>query len=162
MKNPKHQVVVAIYPTSRGMGYCVFDTPRTLLDWGRSQYLLCPTTATLNKLGVLIDLYQPEVIVLEDTSADTSRRRDRIKKRITKITEYALSKQVPVRHISPGEMKQAFPVANKDVRAKDIVQVLPELESYLPPKRRAWDSIHPRMQIFDAVSLALTFFYLDT
>ena len=45
--------------------------------------------------------------------------------------------------------------------ATTIAQWLPEFEPRLPPFRKPWMSEDYRMSIFDAVALALTFFYFD-
>lgn len=153
--------MVAFSPSRRGLGYCVFDTPRTPVDWGCGDYREDKMAQTLKKVGSLLKLYQPKIIVLENPD-DTANRADHIKDLITAITEVALKEDVAVRHYSSEEVRQVFPVANKGKRARDIVKVLPELRADLPPKRQAWNPQHPRMQVFDAVSLILTYFYLET
>ena len=46
---------------------------------------------------------------------------------------------------------------NKDAVARLIVQQFPELERFLPPKRRPWMPEDERMAIFDALALAMVF-----
>jgi hypothetical protein len=42
--------------------------------------------------------------------------------------------------------------------AEKIAQIFPEeLSSYLPPERKAWMSEDPRLYVFEAVAMALTF-----
>jgi len=162
MNAKKHQIVVSVYLTKRGLGYCVFDTPKELIDWGYCDIRFKKAKRTLDRIKVLIDLYHPEVLVLEDPSDEKFRKSDHIKKLVSVITDFAIEESVPVKHYSLESIEQLFPQGNKHSRAKEIAQVLPELEAYLPPKRNIWKSEHQRMQIFDAVSLALTFFYLET
>lgn len=158
----QHELVISIHPSPRGFGFSVFDTPKNLLDWGYSDIRVNKKERTLKKLKVLIELYQPKVLVVEDTTDDSSRRTKRIKKLITAITTTALKYNVAVHHYSPEQMSSVFDSKNKDIRAKSITEVLPELAPLLPPKRRIWDSQHRQMQVFDAVALALTYFYLET
>ena len=162
MNNKKHHVVVALAPTSQGMGFCVFDTTDHLLDWGTYDTRFKKTKTALEKITALIDLYHPDTIILEDPSETSSRKGKRIKALIAAITELAISEDVPVKLYTTEHVHGVIPHANKHERARDIAKVLPELEPYLPPKRHIWESPHTRMHIFDAVSLALTYFYLDT
>lgn len=156
------QLVLALYPSSNGVGFCVFDTPSNLIDWGYSDIRWNKKVRTLQKLKSLIDLYQPGVLVLEDTEATSCRRGRRIKTLTRSLTRAAVGWNVPVLHYSAEQVNNAFNAKSKDARASSIIKVLPELNPYLPKKRSLWDSPHPQMQMFDAVSLALTYFYLDT
>ena len=163
MKSTKHhQIIVSIYPTSRGLGFSVFDTPKNLLDWGYCDIRFNKKARTIKKLEALIELYKPHLIVLEDADAASSRRADRIKKLITALTTTALNHNVAVQHYSNEQMSNAFGSKNKHDRARNISELIPELEPSLPPERRIWNSQHPQIQVFDAVTLALTFFYLET
>jgi hypothetical protein len=156
------QPVLAIHPTRRGLGFCVFDTPENLLDWGYSNIRFNKNARTLGKLKSLIDLYQPEYLIVEDINVESSKRKPRLKKLITTLTKAAIGFGVAVHHYSPEQIGQVFDSKNKQKRAESIAKVLPELAPYLPPKRRLWESEHAQMQVFEAVSLALTYFYQET
>jgi hypothetical protein len=163
MKTSKQpQSVLSLYSTKRGLGFCLFDTPQNLIDWGYSDIRWNKRIRSIQKLKSLIDLYQPEVLVLEDTEADSCRRSRRIKKLTKALTKAAIGWQLPVYHCSSEQVNEAFDVKSKDARAACIAKVLPELNPYLPTKCNFWESQHPQMQMFDAVSLALTYFYLET
>lgn len=58
-------------------------------------------------------------------------------------------------------MKKGFfeeGAANKHQIATAVVQKFPELAPRLPPDRKPWMSEDPRMAMFNAVALALTYF----
>lgn len=161
-KTTNKKLILSVHPTAKGLGFSVFDSPQNLIDWGYSDIRINKRERTLKRLKSLIDLYQPDTIVLEDTRTPSFRRLSRIKKVITAITTTAIKQGIPVYHYSQEQIHQAFGRKNKDDRAKNITEVLPELAPSLPPKRRLWDRQHPQMQMFDAVALALTYFYLET
>lgn len=161
MSQPKQEVVMALYPSSKGLGYCIFKGPKSLVDWGYCDFRINKTKRTLKKISVLIDLYIPDIAILEDTQAVDSRRQKRIIELTKTITEFLIKKGIPVQHYSMQEVELALQTTNKDERAKQIAESIPELKDYLPPRRKPWKSVHQRMQIFDAVSLALTYFYMN-
>jgi hypothetical protein len=41
--------------------------------------------------------------------------------------------------------------------AEALTRIFPELIWHLPPKRKIWQSEHPRMTVFDAIALGLTY-----
>jgi hypothetical protein len=92
----------------------------------------------------------------------SSRRARRVNVLTEALTKAAIGWKVQVRHYSPEEVTETFGVRGKEARAKCITEILPELEPYLPAKPLLWQPQHPQMQMFDAVSLALTYCYLDT
>ena len=62
-------------------------------------------------------------------------------------------------HFSRAEVRTGFGLATKRQIAEAIAREFPELEPRLPPVRKIWMSEDRRMSIFDAVSLAITFFH---
>lgn len=79
----KRELVVAVYPSTRGFGYAVFDGPEILVDWGvRSIRGARKNTRSLEKIRDLIALYPPDALVFEDYRGEGSRRARRICPRI--------------------------------------------------------------------------------
>ena len=54
-----------------------------------------------------------------------------------------------------------FGVKNKFGIAKMICERLPVFEKRLPPERKPWMAEDPRMNLFDAVSLVVTYYFLE-
>ena len=96
------QLVCAIYPSTRGFGYAVFEGPHSLIDWGvtavrgRQKNL-----ASLRKVRELLAFYRPDVLVLEDYQGRGSRRAKRIQTLINLMAAHAAEAGIPLPH-SPG------------------------------------------------------------
>jgi hypothetical protein len=112
-----------------------------------------------------IQFYQPDVLVLPDVTAADTRRATRIKTLHRKIVAWAGKKQLKVKQISVTQVRTQLLGTVKGTKfavAKTLAGRFPtELGNRLPPKRRPWMSEDPRMDIFDAVSLAVAFWPKD-
>lgn len=162
MKQTRSQYVrtLAIAPSTRGFGFALMEGLDTLVDWGGKPVKTGDKNAqSLAKVKDLIILYQPEVIVLQDTSIKTSRRADRIKVLCRKIIAMAGRRKIRVALFSYEAIRSAFFAKGQGTKhqlAELIANRFPEeLGPHLPPKRRPWESEYARMDIFDAVALAL-------
>jgi len=62
-------LVLSIYPFSRGFAFVFFEGPESLFDWGVKEIKeKHKNPRTLDEIKKLIDQYRPEVLVIEDTS----------------------------------------------------------------------------------------------
>jgi len=159
-----HKLALAIDPTSRGFGYALFEGPQVPLDWGTTEIRSGQDGRSLERAKKLIDHYRPEVLVLEDCSSEQGRRCPRVRTLLGRIEEHARQKQVPVARYPSSRIKEVCSfcdVRNKRQAALRICEWLPELARCLPPERKPWMSEDRRMGIFDAVALALTYYYLE-
>ena len=71
---------------------------------------------------------------------------------------HAALRKLPVAIVTRPEIRERFGHVGKTKWkiAKALVGRYPELEWKLPPKRKPWQSEDERMNIFDALSLAVT------
>ena len=147
--------VLAIDPTSKGFGYAVLEGPAVLIDWGVKHAKADRNARCLQQVRELIDRYQPDIFVVEDTAAKTSRRCPRVAQLIEKLLLMAAGRDLGTRLISRIQMQRCFsengPATKRQV-AVALVQKFPELEPHLPPVRKPWMSEDERMSIFDAVA----------
>src|ERR1700704_6225171 len=71
----RYELVLSIYPNTRGFSFVLFEGALSPFDWGvkevrgRRKHSRC-----LAKIVTLLDRYQPEILVLQDTSPDGTRR----------------------------------------------------------------------------------------
>jgi len=159
-----HKLALAIDPTSRGFGYALFEGPQTPLDWGTTEIRSEQNENSLERIKKLIDFYQPEVLILEDCSEDSTRRCERIKVLIEMIEEHSKLQKIAVVKYPSSRVKEVFSffdIHTKHQIAEKICEWLPELAPRIPPKRKPWMSEDRRMSIFDAVALVLTYYYLE-
>jgi Holliday junction resolvasome RuvABC endonuclease subunit len=162
--NENHKLVLAIDPATKGVGYALFEGPRRPIDWGVKYAKVRKNAQGLRKIQRLIDFYHPDVIVVEDYAGDGSRRCKRVQQLIKNIKRLAQKKGIKTYSYSPSAIRKTFAQSGAKTKyeiAKKIAEWLREFEPRLPPVRKAWMSEDYRMSIFDAVSLALTFYLVE-
>ena len=157
---PKYPRILAIAPSTRGFGYAVLEGHKILVDWGVKSVNGDKNTGSIQKVEVMIAHYEPHVMVLEDTAAKGSRRSIRIQALTKRLITVAESRDIiNVALFSRMQVRRVFFAdgrGTKHALAEIIARRFPEeLGFRLPSKRRAWMSEDPRMDIFDAVALAL-------
>src|SRR5262245_8470832 len=155
----------AIDPSTRGFGFAILEGPNRLIDWGVKETKTDKKNRSLKLITDLIELYQPNVVVLEDYAGKGSRRCGRVRELINDISKLAVKRKVKVRSFSRLKVKQSFSesgATNKYKIAVEIAKRFPELATRLPRFRKPWMSEDYRMSMFDAVALAGTFFQPKT
>jgi hypothetical protein len=109
----------------------------------------------------LIARYQPGILVLQDVAAKGSRRAPRIKLLHRQIVKSAGKRKIQVELISAMKLRIMLlgnTKATKQEMAELLARQFPDdLAERLPPKRKPWKSEDSRMDIFDAVALAVVF-----
>jgi Holliday junction resolvasome RuvABC endonuclease subunit len=155
--------VLAIDPTTNGFGFVVMEGPESLIDWGvRIAGRDDKNDRCLKLVSALIDIYRPDVLVVEELRTGRSRRSQRVQELIDSIANLASERNVKTRRFSSFQIRRNFSesaAANKEQIATAIANRFPELAPRVPQHRFAWMSEHYNMAVFDAVSLALTYFY---
>lgn len=157
----RERLILAIYPTSRGFGFVVFEGRHRPIDLGTKDARADKNQIVLAKAGELMSWFRPDMLILEDANAAGSRRADRIRHLHQQLVALAKSRDISVREFARSDVKAAF--ASRDASSKyEIAQAIarevPDLAPWLPPPRKIWESEDPRLCIFDAASLALTFY----
>ena len=153
--------ILAIAPTSRGFGYAIMEEPSWLMAHGNKAILKNKNAGALKWVDKFIRFYQPSILMLPDVNASDTHRAARIKTLHQQIGALARKHQLKLKLINATKMRERLlgdPKGTKQAMAKTLAEMFPEeLKSRLPPKRRAWMSEDPRMDIFDAVGLATAF-----
>ena len=153
----RYDRILGIAPCSKGFGFALLEGG-TLID---SQIVRVrgneKNTRCLQKIERLIESYQPEVLSLEDTGAENSRRMARIQDLSQSILAVSLRNKVPVVWFTMKEVKRWFFGKGSGTKyeiAQEMANRFPkELGDRLPPKRRLWESQDPRIDLFHAVAL---------
>lgn len=156
---PKYPRILAIAPSTRGFGFALVEGHRTLVDWGVKSIKGDKNRGTLLKVKEMVTHYRPDVLALEDVSAKSCRRSARIRTLINQLTQLAKKEKVSAPCFFREQVAKTFfpegKVTRYDVARKVVEMFSDELGFRLPPKRRPWQSEDSRMDIFDAVALAL-------
>ena len=153
--------ILAIAPLSRGLGYAVMEGSGKLVACGNKAILRDKNAKALAWVNRFIQFYQPDVLVLPNVTAADTRRAIRIKILHQKIVAWAGKLQLKLRLVSVTQVRTQLLGAAKGTKfavARTLAEKFPtELGARLPPKRRPWMSEDPRMDVFDAVGLAVAF-----
>ena len=156
---PEYPRILAIAPSTRGFGYAVLEGHKSLVAWGVKSVKGDKNAGSIEKVEKMLAHYNPQVIVLEDTAAEGSRRSPRIQALTKGLIAVAESRNIKVALFSKRQVRRVIcgdDRGTKHALAEIIAGRFPEeLGFRLPPKRRAWMSEDSRMDIFDAVALAL-------
>jgi Holliday junction resolvasome RuvABC endonuclease subunit len=155
---PNHLRIVALAPSTKGVGFAALEGSDMLVDWGvKSVQTGDKNRQSLNRVKELIAQYRPDVLVLEDVKG--SRRSQRIQKLNQQIVKLAQKLKVSVKLYSRDQVMKAFIPEGGGTKHR-LAEIIAErfteqLSKQLPPKRKPWMSEDSRMNIFEAVALAL-------
>lgn len=162
-KQEPHQLVLAFSPTTRGVGYAVFEGPQNPLDWGVKETKGVSTRRQLKAVKELARYYTPDVIVIEQDEK-AYRRGIRVRellKAISNAGEQCGVRVCPIAKETIEGIFSQFGSTTKFQRAQRISSWIPDLKHLAPRERKPWMSEDYRMGIFDAMTLALTYYYLE-
>jgi hypothetical protein len=158
----RYRLVSAIYPSSRGFAFVLFESSLAPVDWGVHEARVADKNAhCLKRVTSLFELHTPDVLVLQDMSEQGTRRAPRIRELNYKVAEQAETFGMLIRFYSRAQIRERFlqdGATTKSAIAEMIVKHVPALKLYVPPARKLWMKEHPHMGIFDAAALALMFF----
>ena len=152
--------ILAIASSARGFGFAVLED-QAILECGNKGVKGDKNIHSLFKIEKLMKLFQPSVLVLQDVNAKGLHRAPRIKALQQEVIELAERQKCKVVLFSGKELRIALldhVKGTKHEMAVMLAQKFPgELAKKLPPKRRAWENQDGRMDMFDAVGLAVVF-----
>ncbi len=163
MSNTKrHGLVLSIYATTGGFAYALFEGPLSPVDWGtRGARGKDKNVRCVESVAKLVEAHQPDVLVIEDCTALGSRRSLRIRRLYRSIEVWAGNQAIETHSYSRNLIREAFGklgALTKREIAEVIARHIPAFDHRLPPVRRAWMSEDPRMGLFDAAALVMTFY----
>jgi hypothetical protein len=157
--------ILAVDLRSQQFGYAVFEGPRRLLDYGGGQ--LRPggkagSVLAARRMRQLIKLFTPSSIAVKRPDRRVVASHPGIRIIVHAIRREASRHLIPFRLIARDEIRSAFSAlsaGNKYEIAAALAQMFPELLSRLPAKRETGDPEHPRMVVFDAISVGFTYWH---
>ena len=155
----KHDRILAVAPSTRGVGFAVLEGKETLVNWGVKSITGDKNSHSLARIKELITQYEPAVLVLEDCLAAKSRRNPRIRSLGKRIIKLATNHRLLIKLFSREQVNRIFFMEGKGTKhalAEMLAQRFPEeLGFRVPPQRKPWTSEDCRIDMFDAVALAL-------
>ena len=151
--------VLAIAPSARGFGYCAIEG-QAMLECGCKGVKGNKNLHSMAKIERLMKQFLPDVLVLPDINAKGCRRAPRIKALHQEIVKSAEAQKCRTALISGKKLRCSLlgkAIGTKHEMAEMLAKKFPAIAAKLPPKCRAWDSEDGRMDLFDAVGLAVAF-----
>jgi hypothetical protein len=158
-----HDLVLAVYPQTRGFAFALFEGWLTPVDWGIHEARGPEKNARcLTRINSLLELHMPNVVVLQDMMSDRgSRRAPRIQELNNRIAELADLRGMLVHKYQRAKVIDYFAdlgASTKQKIAETIAKHVPALALYVPPPRKPWMSEDARIGIFEAAALAWMYF----
>jgi len=154
--------VLAIHPVSAGIVFTFFMGPLAPHDWGIKETRGKNKNALALEAAVaLIERLQPDMLVLEDCSGSISRRSHRNRRLQQLIANCATGQAIDVHWFSRADIRKCFAAVGAVTRmeiARAIASQVHAFSHRVPPARKFWDTQNPRLCLFDAASLAMTFY----
>jgi Holliday junction resolvasome RuvABC endonuclease subunit len=160
-RNDRERLILAIYLTTRGFGFVVFEGRQRTIDWGVKDARGDKNRKVLVKIEELMSWYKPDMLVLENAHGTKSRRAERIRQLQLQIVELAKTRKIPLRQFTRSDVRAAFASRNASTKyeiAGAVSRELPDLAPWLPPPKKIWMSEDRWLGMFDAASLALTYY----
>lgn len=160
----KTNIVYAIYPNANGFGFVYMENARKLIEYGSVRINPISNRKLLDRIKKSIAYFRPTILILTDPDSKSSRTGKRTRRLIQKIITYAESEKLPVVQYSRDQIRdvfEGFGVVTKYEIAQFLLSEFKELEPKKPKQRKLWVSEDRNMGIFDALSLALTWFWLN-
>jgi hypothetical protein len=161
----RHRLVLAVYLSTQGFAFVLFEGPLAPFDWGVhgppprgvNKNLWC-----LRRIAEILRRSTPDVLVLQDMARSAIRRTPRIRRLNETIGEMGERIGIPVCAHSREDVRELFRqngIPTKHAVAEAIARQIPALARYQPRRRKPWLTEDRRMALFDAAALALTFFH---
>jgi hypothetical protein len=161
-RETRHDLVLAIYPFSRGFAFVLFEGPENPFDWGVKEIKgEQKNTATFAEIKRLIDRYRPEALVIEDTTGKDSRRTSRIRRLYRMLAQVAQAEYVDLHCCAKIEVKKCFASVGASTKyeiAQAIAVQIPAFAHRIPRFRKPWMSEDSRQSLFDAAALGITYY----
>lgn len=162
MNSIPSDLVLSLYPNSRGFGYVLFEGPLSPFDWGVKE-LRGPAKnrRILRFLEALIDRYRPSVLVIEDCTDEAYQRIGRIIDLYESCDALAKRKSIQVVRIPMSDVREYFRYWNALTKyqiALRIAKIIPAFSYQIPAERKPWGSESASQGLYDAAAVGLAFF----
>lgn len=157
--------VMAVYPNTIGFGYAVVSGEVLKpIDAGVVRITPVSNVECIDRITQLIERHGVSVLVVQGLSGKHSRKADRTEELLEGINLLAVTRGIRVYKYSREQVRfvfSHFKARSKQEIAEQIVEAMPQYRFRLPSKRRPWQAEHYNMGMFDALSLVLTYDWMD-
>jgi hypothetical protein len=155
--------LLALEIRSSKMGFVVFACPATPLDWGLAWYGAksgALSQAVSTRIRSLLGLHNPSRVVARNRKYSSAAANRRFATIASSIRAESLRHSAIFTLISAQHVKRHFAsrgLVTKHEIATSLGRTFEELYWKLPRRRKAYESEHPSMLIFDAAATGTAF-----
>lgn len=156
-------IILAIYPNPLGFGYAFMENARTPWDCGVVKVKPASNKENIRRIISFIEYYEPELVVLQDYEGKYEWKGRRVKKLIQEIKSLATKLEIKVQQYTREQIRTVFEQLGAKTKyeiAEVISQELKQFKKKMPDLRKPWMPEDYHMGMFDALSLAITHFFL--
>jgi Holliday junction resolvasome RuvABC endonuclease subunit len=166
--------ILGIDPNSKGISFAILEDGDKLIDRGTKHLpkrkkgdekvkTSCKRyySNDLRIMENLIDFFNPDAIVCENTTAKNSRRGTIVRDLLRQISLLAAKRKLAFHTYSRIQVMETlaqYGVETKHDMASLLGRLFFDLESKVPKKRKAWTSESVWMNVFMALALCVTFY----
>lgn len=154
-------LVLAVHPTTRGFGWVLFESAHTPAAWAIVHARVGREQRLVTRLKVLLDRYEPKVLVLESFEDSTTPRSPRIQRLCEAMIREAALHGIRTCIYERSTIRMVFQKSGAYTReqiAQVIAESVDDFSHRLPPARKRWNSVDHRQCLFNAAALAITYF----
>lgn len=160
----KGGLVLAVRPSTKGMGWVAFEAPFIPYDWGLAQPRKSQNVWYVRRFQKLLSDLEPEVLVVEESKRPGTAPCPRIERLYKALVALAVDRGIAVARYSRKEVQACFAPVGAVTRqeiAEAVARHIAVFESLAPPARRPWEAQHRHLSLFSAAALAMTHYQRD-
>lgn len=158
--------ILAIDLRPRRSGFAIFEGPRRLLDYGTFATPSGQLEKTIgNRLVDIQKLALPDVVVVKKERWEKLIALPQETSFIETLNGDSETSPTPIRLLGQGALDSTYGNLGCETKAEvsgALAKIFPELVWQLPPRRKMWESEHPRQTVFDAIALGFAYWQNET
>jgi Holliday junction resolvasome RuvABC endonuclease subunit len=164
--NGDNRSLLALDIRAQKFGFVIFKEQTELLTFGTRKYGGTKRSlihAVLKRIGLLLDFYEPSVVVIRQISARSPAASRQLGQIIKTVRMEARRRNVDTHILNSDGVKKFFAksgLATKHEIASTLAEWYKDIAWKLPNKKKAWQSERHNLVIFDAVATGVAFFGL--
>lgn len=154
--------VLAVYASARGIGFVLFESPLSIIDWGVKSFAgETKNSRCARAVEKLLASYSPDCLVIEDARSALPPRSNRVCSLYQLLAGLAGARGIDVDSITSARLTETFRklgARTKHERAMLVASYLSALAPRVPPPRKVWQSENPNMAMFQAAMLGFVMY----
>ena len=154
--------VLALYPTRYGVAYALFSSPNLMIEFGIGNVQPINNRKVMKRVKKYIEHFKPSVIITRNLLDLKGRKSKRTQRLIEAICNQAKKQNLEVHSYSRTQIREVFKEFGAESKyeiSHKIIEWFEELKGYEFPIRKKWMAENYNAGIFDAVSLAVVYWY---